>query len=116
MLVSHVERVLVDHRVISSRAAALFAALGLLVVVLATANRVPLFDPDEGFYPATAAESVASGAWWDLRFNGEARWDKPVLAYALIEGSFALFGNHTVAARVPSAVQVPRSSCSWPHW
>ena len=105
MLVSHGERVLVDHRVISSRAAALLAAVGLLVVVLATANRVPLFDPDEGFYPATAAESVASGAWWDLRFNGEARWDKPVLAYALIEGSFALFGNHTVAARVPSAVQ-----------
>jgi 4-amino-4-deoxy-L-arabinose transferase-like glycosyltransferase len=83
----------------------LVAALGLVVASLATASRIPLFDPDEGFYPATAAESVASGDWWDLRFNGEARWDKPVLAYALIEGSFAVFGKHAFAARLPSAIE-----------
>jgi len=83
----------------------LIAAIGLVVASLATASRIPLFDPDEGFYPATAAESVASGDWWDLRFNGEARWDKPVLAYALIEGSFALFGKGAVAARLPSALE-----------
>jgi len=83
----------------------LIAALGLVVASLATASRIPLFDPDEGFYPATAAESVASGAWWDLRFNGEARWDKPVLAYALIEGSFAVFGKSVMAARLPSAIE-----------
>lgn len=89
----------------TSRSIAFFAALGLFVAALATASRVPLFDPDEGFYPATAAESVAAGSWWDLRFNGEPRWDKPILAYALIEGSFAVFGTHAVAARLPSALE-----------
>jgi len=105
VLVSHDARVLVDRRVTSRRFIPLFAALGLFVAALTTASRVPLFDPDEGFYPATAAESVASGDWWDLRFNGEARWDKPVLAYALIEGSFALFGKSAIAARLPSAIE-----------
>lgn len=90
---------------ISGRLVIFLAALGLFVAALGTAARVPLFDPDEGFYPATAAESVAAGTWWDLRFNGEPRWDKPILAYALIEGSFALFGRNTVAARVPSAIE-----------
>lgn len=81
------------------------AALGLLLVALATASRLPLFDPDEGYYPATAAESVDAGAWWDLRFNGEPRWEKPVLAYALIEGSFSVFGRSAAAARLPSALE-----------
>lgn len=105
MLVSHRARMLVHRRVTSFRSVALFAALGLFVAALATASRIPLFDPDEGFYPATAAESVAAGSWWDLRFNGEPRWDKPILAYALIEGSFAVFGAHPLAARLPSAIE-----------
>jgi hypothetical protein len=25
----------------------------------------PLFDPDEGYYPATAAETLRSGPFWD---------------------------------------------------
>jgi len=83
----------------------ILAAVGLMALALSTAAAVPLFDPDEGYYPATAAESVDSGAWWDLHFNGEPRWDKPVLAYALIEGSFALFGRGPVAARLPSALE-----------
>lgn len=90
---------------IAPRSIARLAALGLFVAALATASRIPLFDPDEGFYPATAAESVASGSWWDLRFNGEPRWDKPLLSYALIEGSFAAFGPHALAARLPSAIE-----------
>ena len=82
-----------------------FAAIGLILAALITASLLPLFDPDEGFYPATAAESVDAGHWWDLRFNGEPRWDKPVLAYALIEGSFAIFGRSAAAARLPSALE-----------
>ncbi len=89
---------------IANRAVVL-AALGLVLAALGTASAVPLFDPDEGYYPATAAESVDSGAWWDLRFNGNARWEKPVLAYALIEGLFAAFGRGPVAARLPSALE-----------
>jgi 4-amino-4-deoxy-L-arabinose transferase-like glycosyltransferase len=89
----------------SGRLVTPLAALVLFVSALSTAAVVPLFDPDEGYYPATAAESVDGGAWWDLRLNGEARWEKPVLAYALIEASFAAFGRGPVAARLPSALQ-----------
>lgn len=106
MLVPHDARVLVHSRVtFSNRSIIALAALGLVVAALGTASVVPLFDPDEGYYPATAAESVDSGAWWDLRFNADARWEKPVLAYALIEGSFAAFGRGPVAARLPSALE-----------
>ncbi len=81
-------------------------AAGLLLSsALLTAPLLPLFDPDEGYYPATAAESVDAGRAWDPQFNGEPRWDKPILTYALIEASFAAFGRSATAARVPSAVQ-----------
>ncbi len=83
----------------------LLIAIALLVAALATAPAAPLFDPDEGYYPATAAESVDRGAGWDLRLNGESRWDKPFLPYGLIEASFAVFGRSAATARIPSAVQ-----------
>lgn len=86
------------------RVAALAAAM-LLCASLLTAWLVPLFDPDEGFYPATAAESLDAGRGWDLRFDGQPRWDKPVLAYALIESAFTLLGRSDGAARVPSAIE-----------
>jgi 4-amino-4-deoxy-L-arabinose transferase-like glycosyltransferase len=84
---------------------ALAAALALILAAWMTASAVPLLDPDEGYYPATAAESVDAGAGWDLRFNDAPRWDKPVLAYALIESAFALFGRSTAIARLPSALE-----------
>lgn len=49
-----------------------------------SAPLMPLFDPDEGYYPATAVESVDSGDYWDLRFNGAPRWDKPVAGTAFV--------------------------------
>lgn len=94
----------VMHRWMAPRAAVL-AAAALLLLSLLTAWAVPLFDPDEGYYPATAAESVDAGRPWDLQFNGQPRWDKPVLAYALIQSAFALLGRSDGAARVPSAVE-----------
>jgi 4-amino-4-deoxy-L-arabinose transferase-like glycosyltransferase len=81
------------------------AALGLLTASLLTAPYLPLFDPDEGYYPATASESLHTGSPWDLRFNGDARWEKPVLSYALIQAAFVVLGETTLAARLPSAIQ-----------
>jgi len=81
------------------------AAVILVTATLATASRLPLFDPDEGYYPATAAESLDHRPWWDLRFNGDARWEKPILAYGLIEGAFGVLGRSAAAARVPSAFE-----------
>jgi 4-amino-4-deoxy-L-arabinose transferase-like glycosyltransferase len=80
-------------------------ALGAGMLALVCAPLAPLFDPDEGYYPATAAETLRSGPFWDLRFNGAPRWDKPVLAYALIEGAFITFGSSVTAARLPSAIE-----------
>jgi 4-amino-4-deoxy-L-arabinose transferase-like glycosyltransferase len=82
-----------------------WAAIGLFATAMSTSASAPLFDPDEGFYPGTAAESVDAGAAWDPRFNGERRWDKPILTYALIEASFAVFGRTVPAARFPIAAQ-----------
>jgi len=79
-------------------------ALGLSLLAALEAPLTPLFDPDEGYYPATAAETLRSGSFWDLQFNGQSRWDKPLLSYALIEASFALLGESVTAARIPSAV------------
>jgi 4-amino-4-deoxy-L-arabinose transferase-like glycosyltransferase len=76
----------------------------LFSLAMITAPLAPLFDPDEGYYPATAAESLASGQAWDPRFNGAPRWDKPVLTYALIQSSFLVLGENVPAARLPSAV------------
>lgn len=81
--------------------------VGLLLILLClvTAPLVPLFDPDEGYYPAAAAESLDAGTAWDLRLNGAPRWEKPVLSYALIQGAFALGGRRVTMARVPSALE-----------
>ena len=83
------------------------ASIALAVTLLAgvSAPLAPLFDPDEGYYPATAAETLRSGTFWDLSFNGEPRWDKPILSYGLIEASFVAFGESATAARIPSALE-----------
>ena len=81
--------------------------IGVLVAVLSMvcAPLVPIFDPDEGYYPATAAETLRSGTFWDLRFNDAPRWDKPLLCYAFIAAAFRAFGESATAARVPSALE-----------
>ena len=80
-------------------------ALVLALAAFATAPIAPLLDPDEGYYPATAAESLRAGDFWDLRFNDAPRWDKPVLSYALIAAAFVAFGESESAARLPSAIE-----------
>ena len=83
------------------------AGLAVLFALLSTVSAplAPLFDPDEGYYPATAAETLRSGPFWDLRFNGAPRWEKPVLSYAFIEVAFRAVGENVVAARIPSAIE-----------
>jgi 4-amino-4-deoxy-L-arabinose transferase-like glycosyltransferase len=89
----------------SSAFTVICAAAALAVTCLSTAWLAPLFDPDEGYYPATAAESVDAGCAWDPRFNGAPRWDKPIFTYAAIEASFATFGRTVPAARLPSIIE-----------
>ena len=90
---------------VSAKSSVAFIALAVSLLAGASAPLAPLFDPDEGYYPATAAETLRSGTFWDLSFNGEPRWDKPILSYALIEASFVAFGQSATAARIPSAIE-----------
>jgi len=87
------------------RRAILGIALGAALIALAFLGSYPLFDPDEGFYAASAAESVDAGSPLDLVLDGAPRWNKPPLAYGLIEASFAVLGRNEFAARLPSVLE-----------
>lgn len=87
------------------RRAILAVAVASLLLSLPFLGALPLFDPDEAFYPAAAAESLDHGHPLDLTLNGEPRWNKPPLAYALIQGSFLALGRSEFAARLPSAIE-----------
>lgn len=80
-------------------------ALAAALLCLPFLGTYPLFDPDEGFYAAAAAESVDAGRPLDLTLDGAPRWNKPPLAYALIEVSFAVLGRSEFAARLPSVLE-----------
>ncbi|MHC4821706.1 MAG: ArnT family glycosyltransferase, partial [Planctomycetota bacterium] len=58
-------------------------ALAAFLLCLPFLGSLPFMDPDEAFYPATAAESMESGDALDLRLNGQPRWVKPPGQYAL---------------------------------
>jgi 4-amino-4-deoxy-L-arabinose transferase-like glycosyltransferase len=86
-------------------------ARGVLVVAAAVfllglpfLGALPLFDPDEGFYPAAAAESLDSGHPLDIRLNGGPRWQKPAGCYAAIQASFEAFGRSERTARLPTVL------------
>ncbi len=82
----------------------LVAGLFSLAVALPFLGGPPLFDPDEGYYPATAQEMLERGDWLDPVFNGEPRWGKPVGFYLADVLSFELFGQSEWAARLPSVL------------
>ena len=87
------------------RRAILGVAVASALLCLPLLGAFPLFDPDEGYYPAAAAESLAHGHPLDLTLNGEPRWEKPPLAYALMQASFLLLGKTEFAARLPSVLE-----------
>ncbi|MBI1870272.1 MAG: glycosyltransferase family 39 protein [Chlamydiae bacterium] len=75
-----------------------------LVVFFFKLGSLPLFDPDEPRYAGTASEMMESKDWINPQFNGEDRWDKPVLFYWFIAGAYQLFGISEWSARFPSAL------------
>lgn len=76
----------------------------ILVVFLFSLNidRLPLLDPDEPRYAASARAMIETGDWFVPHFNGEPRLNKPPLFYWLVALSFKLFGVSESAARLPS--------------
>ena len=65
---------------------------------------VPLFDVDEAVFSAATKEMVQSGNLITPTYNGENRYDKPILFYWFMAASYEAFGINNFAARFPSAL------------
>jgi 4-amino-4-deoxy-L-arabinose transferase-like glycosyltransferase len=65
---------------------------------------VTLFDVDEAVFAEATKEMVQSGDWITPTYNGENRYDKPILFYWLMGASYEIFGINEFAARLVSAV------------
>ncbi len=63
-----------------------------------------LWDVDEPNNAVCAREMLLAGNWWVPMFNGDYRFDKPILIYWLMMPLDALFGVNEWTARLPSAL------------
>jgi 4-amino-4-deoxy-L-arabinose transferase-like glycosyltransferase len=65
-----------------------------------------LWDVDEPNNAVCAREMLLAGNWWVPMFNGDYRFDKPILIYWLLIPLDALFGVNEWTARLPSAMAI----------
>ncbi|MDX8412340.1 MAG: glycosyltransferase family 39 protein [Mariprofundaceae bacterium] len=65
-----------------------------------------LWDVDEPNNAVCAREMLAVGNWWVPMFNGDLRFDKPILLYWLMMPAYSLFGINEFSARLPSAMAI----------
>ena len=75
-----------------------------------------LWEPDEGRYTAVALEMLRTGDWLHPQLNDwTPHYTKPPLTYWALASSFALFGHHEWAARLPGALAFAGTSLlMWP--
>jgi 4-amino-4-deoxy-L-arabinose transferase-like glycosyltransferase len=79
--------------------------LFLGVLLLFAGNAIlPLTDRDEARFSEASREMIQRGDYIVPWFNGEWRFDKPVLIYWCQIASYQFFGENEFAARFPSAV------------
>lgn len=78
-------------------------SLGLFLSLFYAWN-IPLIDPDEPRYAATARDMILNGNWVVPYFNGAPRINKPPLFYWTIVICYKIFGIHELSARLPSAL------------
>lgn len=82
------------------------------LLLLCTANFLAflgghaLWDIDEPKNAVCAREMLLAGNWWVPMFNGEYRFDKPILIYWLMMPFYSLFGVNEWSARLPSALSM----------
>ncbi|MDX8403365.1 MAG: glycosyltransferase family 39 protein [Mariprofundaceae bacterium] len=65
-----------------------------------------LWDVDEPNNAVCAREMLLAGNWWVPMFNGDYRFDKPILIYWLMMPLDAMFGINEWTARLPSALSM----------
>ena len=83
--------------------ATLVAGLALLTFFVGL-GRPAITDSDEAFYAQAGREMVETGDWVTPRYNGEYRFEKPVLFYWLVALAYLPAGAGEFAARLPSAL------------
>ncbi len=79
------------------------AVAGLLLYMLGN-WALPITDPVESNYAETAKEMIAASDYVSPRIFGNYWYDKPILFYLELIGSFHLFGMTDFAARFFPAV------------
>jgi len=84
----------------------LFIPLIILTVFISFFNlgSFTLFDVDEAVFSTATKEMIESGDWITPTYNGENRYDKPILFYWLTAASYKIFGVNEFGARFPSAL------------
>ncbi|MCX7794037.1 MAG: glycosyltransferase family 39 protein [Thermodesulfovibrionales bacterium] len=65
---------------------------------------VTLFDVDEAVFAQATKEMVNNKNFITPTYNGENRYDKPILFYWLMAITYKIFGINEFAARLPSAI------------
>ena len=75
-----------------------------LFVTFFRLGSIPLFDVDEAVFAEATKEMVQSGDWITPTYNGENRYDKPIMFYWLMAVSYKVFGINEFGARFPSAL------------
>ena len=78
-------------------------ALGL-ILLLPGNNILPLLDRDEPRFARATVEMIDRHEWVVPYFNGDYRFDKPVLTYWLMRGGYALLGVGEAGARLHSVL------------
>jgi len=78
-------------------------ALAALLLYGAGTGQIPLIDRDEPRFAQATVEMMERQEWIVPYFNGDYRFDKPVLSYWLIRMGYALLGRSEFGAR-PQAV------------
>ena len=77
---------------------------------------LPLIDRDEPRFAEAAREMRERGDYLIPRFNNQLRLDKPPLTYWTQVGSYKLFGESDLAARLPSAVAAALTALAILAW
>jgi len=67
-------------------------------------GRVPLVEVDETRYAAASRRMIETGDYIIPRYNGDVRYEKPILIYWIQGASMKLLGPSEFAARLPSGI------------
>lgn len=91
-----------DAGAASRRRAAIGLAIGFFVLQIPILSDFTPYHGDERFYTDAAIGMVQSGDWLTPRYpDGSLRFEKPLLGYLVLAGSYATLGIDLLASRLP---------------